>query len=74
MKGGPGSKLLKQAVRLSVPKKKLDRGGHRVFVLDPACEKYFGSFTKLNAIQRSIPRWVKADRVETAARFVRSLR
>src|SRR5438093_346105 len=74
VKGGPGSKLLKQAIRLSAQKKKLDRGGHRVFVLDPACEKYFGSFTKLNAIQRSIPRWVKADRVETAARFVRSLR
>jgi hypothetical protein len=74
VKGGPGSKLLKQAVRLSAPKKKLDRGGHGVFVLDPAYEKYFGSFTKLNAIQRSIPRWVEADRVETAASFVRSLR
>jgi hypothetical protein len=73
VKGGKGSKLLNKAVRLSGPKKALDRGGHRIFVLDPALKKYFGSFTKLNAIQRSIPRCVKDEYVQLAARFVRGL-
>src|SRR5436309_4925177 len=74
VKGGPGSKLLQKAMRLSAPKKKFDRGGHRVFVLDPALEKYFGNFTKLNAIQRSIPRRIEEAHIESAARFVRTLR
>lgn len=74
VKGGPGSKLLKKARRLSGPEKKLDRGGHRVFVLDPRLKRYFGSFTKLNAIQRSIPRKVKSKFVESAAAFVRGLK
>lgn len=73
VKGGKGSKLLKTAVQLSAPKKKLDRGGHPVFVLDPAHKKHFGSFTKLNAIQRSTPRWVEPEFVEAAAKFVRAL-
>ena len=73
VKGGPASKLFKKAVRLSAPKKALDRGGHEIFVLDPALKKYFGSFTKLNAIQRSTPRYVKDDYVQSAARFVRGL-
>lgn len=74
VKGGPGSRLLQKAKRLSALKKKLDRGGHRVFVLDPELERYFGRFTKLNAIQRSIPRRVKPEFVQHAARFVRSLK
>jgi len=67
------SKLLNTAVRLSAPKKKLDRGGHPVFVLDPALKQHFGSFTKLNAIQRSIPRRVAKDHTESAKRFVLGL-
>lgn len=51
----------------------MDRGGHRIFVLDPALKQYFGSFTKLNAIQRSIPRWVAKDHTESARRFVLGL-
>jgi hypothetical protein len=73
VKGGPGSKLLNTAVRLSAPKRKFDRGGHPVFVLDPALKEHFGSFTKLNAIQRSIPRWVAKDRTDSARRFVLGL-
>jgi Nucleotide modification associated domain 3 len=73
VKGGPGSKLLNTAVRLSAPKKRMDRGGHRIFVLDPVLKKYFGSFTKLNAIQRSIPRRVAKDQTESARRFVLGL-
>ena len=74
VKGGRGSLLLTKAVRLSGSKKGMDRGGHKIFTLDPALKKHFGIFTKLNAIQRSIPRWVDDDRVVAAAKFVRSLR
>ncbi len=70
VKGGSGSKLLNTAVRLSAPKKRMDGGGHPVFVVDPALKQHFGSFTNLNAIQRSIPRWVKEDHTESAKRFV----
>lgn len=73
IKGGRGSQLLNKAVRLSARKKKLDRGGHPIFVLDPAHEKHFGRFTRLNAIQRSIPRRVTPEFTKRAAKFVRSL-
>lgn len=74
VKGGPGSRLLKKAVQLSSPRKKPDRGDRPVFVLDAKLEKYFGRFTTLNAIQRSIPRKIKPEFVARAARFVRSLK
>jgi hypothetical protein len=74
VKRGRGSRLLAKAVRLSAREKKLDKGGHEVFVLDPALRTYFGGFTKLNAIQRSIPRWVSPDFLDSAAAFVRRLR
>lgn len=74
VKGGPGSGLLKKAVRLSALKKKRDRGGHPVFVLEPEMGQHFGNFTKLNAIQRSIPRRVEPEFVEKAAKFIRSLK
>jgi hypothetical protein len=34
---------------------------------------HFGRFTKLNAIQRSVPRWVSEKYVEKSAAFVRNL-
>ena len=73
VKGGPGSKLLNTAMRLSAPKKRMDGGGHPVFVLDPALRQYLGNFTKLNAIQRSIPRWVGEHHIESAKHFVLGL-
>lgn len=72
--GGHGSRLLNKAVKISADKKAIDRGGHPIFVLDPKLQRHFGSFTKLNAIQRSAPRWVKPEFSEKAAAFVLKLR
>jgi hypothetical protein len=74
VKGGGKSRLLRKAVRISALQRDIDRGGHPVFVLDRGMKKHFGSFTSLNAIQRSIPRWVPGEYVERAALFVRSLK
>ncbi len=75
VKGGHGSRLLKKAVKISADKKGTDRGGHPVFVFDPKMKKHFGSFTKLNAIQRCTPRWVKLDMFRRqAAAFVMGLK
>jgi hypothetical protein len=74
IKGGRGSRLLTQAVKISADKKAKDRGGHPVFVLDPVMQRHFGNFTSLNAIQRSTPRWVKPEFCEKAAAFVTALR
>lgn len=74
IKGGPGSRLLRAAVRLSALRKRMDKGGHGVYVLDRNLYKHFGTFTKLNAIQRSIPRWVKEEQVPDAVKFLKGLR
>jgi hypothetical protein len=74
IKGGRDSRLLKKAVKISADERGIDRGGHPVFVLDPKMQKHFGTFTKLNAIQRSIPRWVKPEFCEKAAAFVLKLK
>ena len=73
VKGSQGSRLLKKAVRISANRKATDRGGHPVFVLDPALRKHLGDFTELNAIQRSVPRWVKPDFCDRAVAFVTAL-
>lgn len=73
VQGGPGSRLLKKAHRLSAPKKHKDKGGHYVYVLDPVLHEHFGTFTELNAIQRSIPRWVDEAHVQSAANFLQGL-
>jgi len=72
--GGKGSRLLEKAVEISADERAIDHGGHPVFVLDPKMQKHFGNFTELNAIQRSIPRWVKSDFCDKAAAFVTALR
>lgn len=71
--GGEGSRLLERAVKLSADERAIDRGGHPVFVLDPQMQKRFGSFTELNAIQRSTPRWVRPEFCDKAAAFVTGL-
>jgi hypothetical protein len=73
VKGSEKSRLLNKAVRLSALKRGVDGGGRPVFVLDRAIRKHCGSFSKLNAIQRSIPRWVAGDFADKAAAFVRAL-
>jgi len=74
VKGGKGSRFLDRAVKISADEKAIDRGGHPIFVLDPRMQTHFGTFTELNAIQRSTPRWVKPEFCGKAAAFVTSLR
>ncbi len=74
VKGGHGSRLLKKAIKISADKRAKDKGGHPVFVLDHKMFRYFGTFTKLNAIQRSIPRWVRSEFSEKAIAFLKTLK
>jgi len=74
VKGGHGSRLVNRAVKISADKKGTDNGGHPVFVLDPRMSRHFGTFTKLNAIQRSIPRWVRSEFCEKAMAFLLTLK
>ncbi len=50
-----------------------DKGGHSIYVLSEEAKKHLGTFTKLNAIQRSNPRWVKPEWTEKAAEWIRGL-
>jgi hypothetical protein len=74
VKGGKGSRLLEKAIKISADERAPDRGGHPVFVLDTKMQKHFGNFTKLNAIQRSTPRWVKPEFCDKAAAFITALK
>jgi hypothetical protein len=72
VKGNEKSRLLRFAYLIS--DMGVDRAGHGVYVLSDEMRKIFGNFTQLNAIQRSTPRWVSPEKVETAARWIRQLR
>jgi len=71
VKGGPGSRLLTKAVKISVQGK--DRAGKPLKVLSPEMQQIFGSFDGKLSFQRSPPRWVADKHVLDAARFVRGL-
>lgn len=71
VKGTSKSRLLRRAHLIS--KNGHDRSGNRIYVLSDEAKEYFGTFTKLNAIQRSTPRWVSDNMVTTAARWVLQL-
>lgn len=71
VKGGMGSRLLQRAQLIS--KAGLDRVGHGIYVLSDEAQKKLGSFTELNAIQRSMPRWVSPEETSEAARWIREL-
>lgn len=71
VKGSTKSRLLRHAHLIS--KNGRDRSGNRIYVLSDDAKSHFGTFTKLNAIQRSIPRWVSSDMAEKAAEWVRQL-
>jgi hypothetical protein len=73
VKGGKGSLLLRNAVKISADVR-IDRGGHPVDVLSAKMKKHFGTFTELNAITKANPRWVKKEFCEKAAGFVMSLK
>jgi len=72
VKGGQKSRLLQYAQPIS--KIGLDKGGHNIYVLSNEAKMRLGSFTRLNAIQRSTPRWVSARNTEKAAEWIRALR
>ena len=74
VKGGKESRLLGKAIKISADAKAIDHGGHPIFVLDPKMQKHFGSFTELNAIQRSTPRWVNPKFSSKAEAFLLALK
>jgi hypothetical protein len=71
IKGSTQSRLLKKAAKLG-ERQRLPTGSWWQSIL-PEMTKVFGRFGGIGSLQRSTPRWVEADRVKTAARFVRSL-
>ncbi len=72
VKGGPGSRLLDRAVKISAEGE--DSAGRRLLVMSSEAQKRFGDFGGARAIQRCPPRWVDEDHTATAAEYVRSLR
>lgn len=72
VKGGPDSRLLTKAHRLSSVGK--DRSGKPLKVLSPKMRKVFGMFDGKVSIQRSPPRWVEAAFVEAAIKFVTTVK
>lgn len=72
VKGSSASKMLTQAVPIS--ESGHDQSGKPIYVLSQAMQCHFGTFSSLNAIQRSTPRWVTPEFAERAAEFIRSLR
>jgi hypothetical protein len=71
VKGGKGSRLLKNAKLISSLGR--DRNGKPIKVLSPAMRKIFGEFHGRVSIQRSPPRWVEPAFVKRAAEFVSRL-
>ena len=72
VKGGPESRLLTKAHRISSVGK--DRSGQPLKVLSPEMQKVFGTFGGKVSIQRSPPRWVDPAFVEQAIQFVSKLK
>ena len=71
IKGGRGSRLLKEAKLISVQEK--NKAGRPIHVLSPKMRRIFGDFNGHVSIHRSPPRFVFPEYVLKAARFVRSL-
>ena len=71
VKGGPGSRMLKKAHRISAEGN--DRSGKPLKVLSPEMQKVFGDFGGNVSIQRSPPRWVDSSFVGKAIELVKKL-
>jgi Nucleotide modification associated domain 3 len=71
VKGGSGSRLLNQAVKISSPGQ--DRAGKPLKVLSSEMQRIFGSFDGKLSFQRSPTRWVANEYVSGAVCFVRGL-
>ena len=72
VKGGPGSRLLHKAFRISSVGK--DNAGRPIKILCRKMQRVFGDFGGRVAIQRCPPRWVSERYVLRSARFVKRLR
>ncbi len=72
VKGGPDSRLLTNAHRISSVGK--DRSGNPLKVLSPQMQEVFGRFGGRVSIQRSPPRWVEPKFVEKAIKYVERLK
>ena len=71
VKGGPGSRLLHRAHRISAEGQ--DRAGKPLKVLSPGMQKVFGDFGGHVSIQRSPPRWVDPASVDRASGYLKDL-
>lgn len=71
VKGGPGSRLLTKAHRISDVS--VNSIGQPLKVLSLQAQEIFGSFQGKISIQRSPPRWVDEDNVLGAKAFLESL-
>jgi hypothetical protein len=71
VKGGPGSRLLRKAHRISAEGQ--DRAGKPLKILSPEMQRVFGSFGGHVSIQRSPPRWVESEFVERAIGYIKGL-
>jgi hypothetical protein len=71
VKGNHHSRLLNKAHQISVYGR--DCAGRPLKMLSPQMQQVFGTFGGKVTIQRSPPRWVDADYVAKAAKYVRSL-
>ena len=71
VKGGPNSRLFGRAHQISSVGQ--DRAGKPLKVLSPKMQKVFGDFGGHISIQRSPPRWVEAEFVEKAVRYLEGL-
>lgn len=71
VKGGPGSRMLGKAVKISSTGQ--DRSGKPLKVLSPEMREIFGHFGGKLSFQRSPTRWVEPASVNRAADFVRNL-
>jgi hypothetical protein len=71
VKGTPASRLLKKAVLLS--ETGADTTGRPLQVISRPMREVFGDFNGRVSLQRSPPRWVPAEYVDRAERFIRSL-
>ncbi len=67
VQGGPGSRLLERAVRMSATGK--DRRNRPVHVLAPEMYSIFGELGGINSLQRSTARWADPEHAQAAGEF-----
>ena len=71
VKGGPGSRLLRKATRISEIGN--DASGKPLKVLSGSMREHFGALGGKGSVQRSNPRWVSDNFVDKAVKFLETL-